>query len=134
MKNYYYQYGSYKCHAYYKEAGHGWEVGFYFGEKQIFVGNFIHKKEATKWWAYMNREVKYFAKNYVYSDQASYTWYAKFFSTHLYRTYYSFLDQEFKKYQKTYDYAWKQDTKKYSTLKRKMNHGDYADYKFRKYA
>lgn len=121
MKETYYKFGDYKCHAYCKQAGHGWEVGFWVGQNCVFVGNFIHQKEATKWWGTLNKEVKSFTKHYGFGEGASFAWYKKFFSTHLYKTYYTFLDSEFAKYHRTFDKAWKQDAKKYSTLKKKWH-------------
>lgn len=119
MKNCHYKFGTYKCHAYTKTAGHGYEVGFYFGSQCVFVGNFIHHKEATKWWGRMNKELKSFTKRYRVGGDASLTWYTKFFSHHLYKNYYSFLDQEFAKYHRDYDRACKQDAKKYGVYKKK---------------
>jgi hypothetical protein len=74
-------------------------------DTQIFVGNFIHQKEAKKWWSFMNREIKSFATEYPYSEEASFAWYSKFFSHHLYKAYYGWLEHEFKKYQKTFNTA-----------------------------
>ena len=119
MKHCNYKFGTFKCHAYTKTVGQGYEVGFYFGTECVFVGNFIHYKEAAKWWGTMNKELKTFTKRYGVGGDASLTWYTKFFSHHLYKTYYSFLDTEFAKYHKEFDKACKQDTKKYNTYKSK---------------
>ncbi len=118
MKKHDYYFGNTKCHTYFKEVGHGYEVGFYFGKTSIFVGNFIHAKEATKWWGVMNKEMKTFTKRYAVGGDASFTWYTKFFSHYLYNQYYAFLDQEFAKYQKTFAKACKTDAKKYATFKK----------------
>ncbi len=60
-----YKYGKHTCKAYKKPVGKGWEVGFTFGGTQIFVGNFIHAKEANAWWSKMNAEVRKFSKRYA---------------------------------------------------------------------
>ena len=125
MKNSYYKFGSYKCHAYTKTVGQGWEVGFYFGNHCVFVGNFIHYKEAAAWWTLMNKELRTFTKRYGVGGDASLTWYTKFFSHHLYKAYYAFLDHEFAKYHRDYDKACKQDVKKYSSYKKKGHQYEY---------
>jgi hypothetical protein len=115
----YYRYGKYTCHAYSKQVGHGYEVGFYFGKHQVFVGNFIHRQEATKWWSMLNKEVKTFTRRYKVGPEASFAWYSKFFSRHLYKCYYAWLDQQFGKYQRNFDKACRQDVRKYQTFKKR---------------
>jgi hypothetical protein len=130
MKNVTYWYGDYKCTAYSKTVGHGYEVGFYFGKTQVFVGNFIHKKEATKWWGIMTKELTKFTKRYSFAETASsVTWYTKFFSHHLYKAYYSFLDTEFAKYQRTFTKAVNADARKYKTVSKKWDGFDYYNFK-----
>jgi hypothetical protein len=107
-----------------KQVGAGFEVGFNFGKTSIFVGNFIHTKEATKWWGVMNKEMKSFTKRYRVGQEASVTWYTKFFANYLYNSYYTFLDQQFNKYQKTFAKAVKHDAKKYVHLKKNWNKHD----------
>lgn len=119
MKRHHYKLGSAKCYSYMKPVGHGWEVGFCFGKETVFVGNFIHPKEATKWWGVMNREMKTFTRRYSADVNASWGWYTKFFSHHLYKCYYSFLDQQFSKYQTEFARAVRQDEKKYKSFKGK---------------
>ena len=118
MKKHYYWFGNTKCHTYMKQVGQGYEVGFHFGKTSIFVGNFIHTREATKWWAVMNKEMKSFTKRYRVGQEASVVWYTKFFSHYLYNSYYGFLDQQFNKYQKTFAKAVKTDAKKYINFKK----------------
>lgn len=130
MKKTFYKFGDHKCEAYFKEVGHGFEVGFYFGKNTVFVGNFIHQREAAKWWAKMNREMKTFTTRYRFNEDASFTWYTKFFSHHLYKAYYSFLDDEFSKYRKTFSKAWEKDEKKYFAMKKKwQNDTQFFDFK-----
>ncbi len=132
MKTCYYKFGTHKCHAYWKTAGHGYEVAFYFGDKCVFMGNFVHRAEAAKWWTKMNKELKTFGKRYGVGPNASYTWYAKFCSNHLYKCYYGFLDTQFAKYQRTYTTAVKRDTRKHNTMKKRADH--WETYGFRKTA
>ena len=123
MKKTAYCFGDLKCNAYMKECGQGFEVGFYFGKNQIFMGNFIHKTEAVKWYSELTQEVKTFTSHYHVGEEVSYTWYAKFFSNHLYRAYYTFLDQEFAKYHKSFAKAFATEERKYKTFSKKWDDG-----------
>ncbi len=116
MKKKVYEYGPHKCKAYFKSAGKGWEVGFHFGNKPIFVGNFIHKAEANKWWTLMNKEVRTFSKRFGLHAKAPITFYRKFFSNHLYNNYYAWLDKEFNRYEKNYLRAVNSGKKEYSRI------------------
>lgn len=118
MKKTFFTFGDFRCFAYLKAAGQGFEVGFQFGRETIFVGNFIHKAEATKWWNLMNKEMKTFTTRFQATEDAPFAWYAKFFSHHLYNSYYNFLEQEFAKHQKTFAKAFAKDAKKYETFKK----------------
>ena len=122
MKNTTYTFGDWKCTAYMKQYGQGFEVGFTFGKQQIFVGNFIHKAEATKWWTVMTKEIKTFTTRYHVGETVSQTWFAKFFSTSLYRTYYTFLDTQFAKYNKTFAKTFATEERKYKHLKKNWTH------------
>jgi len=108
-----YRYGKWNFKAYQKTVGQGYEVGLYFNNKPIFVGNFIRANEAAKWWNQLNREVRGFTKRYWATRTTSAQWYGKFFSNHLYRTYYTFLDRLFTKYNTTYNRAFNTNVKKY---------------------
>lgn len=114
-----YSYGKYTCKAYKKPCGKGWEVGFYFGSKQIFVGNFIHAKEANAWWTKMNMEVRKFSKRYALPKNASPAFFIKFMTNHIYKNYYSFLDREFSKYNRNFAQAWKKSERKFTTMKKR---------------
>jgi hypothetical protein len=113
-----YKYGKHTCKAYKKPVGKGFEVGFTFGATQIFVGNFIHAKEATAWWGMMNNEVKRFSKRYGMTAKAPVGWYSKFLSHHIYKVYYNHLDKQFSKYQKGYTKAFRRDERQYTHMKR----------------
>lgn len=125
MKTKKYLYGKFYFTAYYKTAGNGFEVGMTYGKKTIFVGNFIHKEEATKWFAMMNSECKTFVKKYWINNNVSTAWYCNFFKNHLYTTYYSFLDKLFADYKYSYKKAFKKDATRYKTMKKSWDH-DYA--------
>lgn len=134
MKTKYYKHGTHKCRAYLKPVGHGYEVGFFFGKNSVFVGNFLHKTEANKWWTKMNQEILKFTKNYWVEKNAPTAWYRKFFSHHLYNTYYKFLDKEFSKYERTFNSAFNKDKKKYAQIKKQKNWKPSGKVPFRKAA
>jgi len=113
-----YKYGKHTCKAYKKTAGKGWEVGFTFAGHQIFVGNFIHAKEANAWWAMMNKEALKFSKKYGAVPTAPTTWTTKFMSNYMYKCYYSFLDRKFSQYQRGFTQAVKKDERRYSNFKK----------------
>lgn len=97
-----YKFGKMTFKSYFKTVGNGFEVGLTFHGKPFFVGNFIHQAEATKWWNMMGTYCKKFFASHTYMPTASETWYCKYFGHFMYKNYYSFLDKEFTKYQKTY--------------------------------
>jgi hypothetical protein len=113
-----YKYGKHNCKAYKKPVGNGYEVGFYFGPEQIFVGNFIHQKEANAWWTKMNMEVRKFSKRYALPKTASPAFFTKFMTNHLYKAYYTFLDREFTKYTRTYTQNCRQFERKFMRSKK----------------
>ena len=119
MKQKTYTHGKDKFKAYFKEAGYGWEVGLKHGRKQIFVGNFIYKKEATAWYSHMNKEIDLFSKRYWVGPKFSKDWYGKFFSNHLYKSYYSFINKMVSSHHKVKHQALAKDVKKYKQLKKK---------------
>ncbi len=119
-----YKFGRYSCYSYMKPAGNGYEVGFYFGKKPVFVGNFIHKAEAKDYYTHLNKEWKNFATRYWAGPDTSLTWYTKFFTNHIYNHYYKHLDKKFTSYERSY--ATKK--RKYETeYKRKAKSWDKAD-------
>jgi hypothetical protein len=131
MKTKKYLYGKFYFTAYYKPVGHGYEVGMTYGKKTIFVGNFIHKEEATTWFAKMNLECKHFVNKYWINDNVSTTWYCSFFKNHLYKTYYSFLDKLFTEYKHSYNKAFKKDFKNYKNLKKHWHLDDAPVFKIK---
>lgn len=119
-----YKFGHYNCYSYFKSVGHGYEVGFYFGNETAFVGNFIHMSEAKDYWTRLNTEFKSFAKKYWAGPETSFAWYSKFFTNHIYKHYYSYLDTKFSVYKKSYTTKFK----KYETdYKRKAKTWDKHD-------
>jgi hypothetical protein len=109
-----YKCGQFTCKTYKKTAGKGWEVGMTLKGHPVFVGNFIHAKEATAWWTKMNLEVKKFSKKFGVGHKAPFAWFCKFMSNHMYQTYYSHLDTQFAKYQRGYTQAVKQDVRRFA--------------------
>ncbi len=121
MKKKVYKYGPHTCKAYMKAAGKGWEVGFHFGKYPIFVGNFIHKTEANKWWSLMNKEIKSFTNRFGLTAKAPVTFYRKFLSGHLYKAYYGWLDKQFNKYERDYNKVVTTSKKRYAKLRKDKN-------------
>ncbi len=113
-----YKFGELNFKCYYKPAGNGYELGVTCYGKPIFVGNFIHAEEANTWWKKMNYEIKNFTKSYQYFYNATPTWYTKFFANKLYTTYYTWLDQCFNKYTKTYKKAFSKHQQAYKKFER----------------
>lgn len=113
-----YKYGKHTCKAYKKPAGKGYEVGFTMGSHQIFVGNFIHAKEANGWWTLMNQEIKKFSKKYGPSPKAPKAWYTKFLSNYVYKCYYNYLDREFAKYNRGFAQAVKKNERHFTSMKK----------------
>lgn len=118
MKTKNYRYGKLTCKGWLRPAGNGHEVCFKFGTKTIFVGNFIHSNEATRWWNLMNREIRLFGRRYRASKRFPQARYAHFLSAHLYNRYYMFLDKLFAKHTRTWNRAMVRDLR---TFKRMAN-------------
>ena len=110
--------GQYNCKAYKKTAGRGWEVGITMVGHPVFVGNFIHAKEANAWWTKMNLEAKKFSKKFGVGPKAPFAWYSKFLSNYMYNCYYSYLDAQFTKYTRGYAHAVKQDERRFGKFQR----------------
>jgi hypothetical protein len=118
MKSTTYRFGGASFKAQFRTVGQGWEVCVNYGKKNVFVGNFIHKAEATKWWNTMNREMRAFTNTYWIANKSATNWYATFVSNHLYKCYYRFLDKLFVKYNRTYTTHFNKNVKKYNSLRR----------------
>jgi hypothetical protein len=113
-----YKVGPYACKAYKKPVGKGWEVGFTMAGHPVFVGNFIHTKEANAWWTKMTLEVRKFGKKYNLGPKAPLNWYCKFMSNYMYKTYYTYLDTQFSKYHRGFSQAVRKDERKFSHYKK----------------
>lgn len=118
MKTKNYSNGKYHFRSYYKTAGEGYEAGFYYGTTPVFVGNFIHSKEATQWYRIMNREISNFSKKYTVGATFPINWYLHFAKNHLYKCYYGYLDRIFARYNRDFATAFKRDEKKYYKMKK----------------
>ena len=105
-----------RCWSYFTSAGEGWEVGFVLQGKSVFVGNFVHQPDATRWFTMMNREVAVFAKRNPVGPKFPVTFWRSFLGNHLYTTYYSFLDRLFAKHTTDYRKATLRDRKKFSKI------------------
>ncbi|MEZ4872721.1 MAG: hypothetical protein R2827_10900 [Bdellovibrionales bacterium] len=118
MKTKTYKHGKLTYKSYIKTAGKGYEVGFYEGTKCLFFGNFLHKKEATTWYSMMNREVTKFSKRYWVTPKTPKTFFNKFITNHLHKTYYAWLDKQFAQYNRSYASKWNQDERRYKQMRK----------------
>src|SRR5580658_5350385 len=116
MKTKTYRNGTTTCRTYLKNAGSGWEVGFTFGGRTLFVSNFTRSNEANTWYSTMNREIRNFAKRFKVGPGCSKTWYAKFMTNWLYSTYYHFCDRNFTKHTRTYRKVVSSEMRRYRRL------------------
>lgn len=106
------------CKSTWKKAGLGYEVAFTFKGKPLFLGNFVHKKEATEWYRLMNTEITEFSKKYTFGPDFPVSFFKKFIGNHLYVTYYSFLDKKISTYKAEYKKTLSEHKKDYTHIKR----------------
>lgn len=118
MKTKTYQYGPYTFKSYFKAVGNGWEVGFKQGNRTYWVGNFVHKAEATKWWGMFNKEIMNFSKKFNFSANMPFAWYCNFLSNHMYTCYYTWLDKMFNKHETNFKKAYNKDFNRYMKMKK----------------
>ena len=104
--------------GYLKPVGSGWEVGFVYGTKPLFVGNFVHSKEANTWFGLMNREIRTFTRKYTVTNRVSTTWYTHFLSSQLYKKYYLYLDRLLARHNRNWNKAVNRDLRTYRRLSR----------------
>lgn len=116
-----YRNGNNSGKTYLKQVGEGFEVGFILSGKTVFVGNFLHSWEARKWFSVLNKEIKSFSNKYQVGPGCSKSWFTHFLSSHLYNTYYSFLDKCFAEHSKKYQTQLNRDTKSYKRMSRDWN-------------
>jgi len=118
MKTKTYKNGTITGKSYMKTVGHGFEVGFKFGGKTVFVGNFIHSAEANKWWARMNQDIKTFSTRHPVGNTYPKAWFTTFIKNHLYKDYYQFLDTLFTKYKRDFTREVTRNERKYKQMKK----------------
>jgi len=121
MKSKLYKRGTAKYKAYMKPAGKGYEVGFLWGTKPLFVGNFINQQEATTWYTLMNREYERFSRKYTQAPPkkgTGFAFYNKFIANSLYKHYYDYLDKCFGKHTRTYHREHTKDVREYNRMKK----------------
>jgi len=114
---------SLRCSSYFTTAGEGWEVGFLLQGKTVFIGNFVHQKEATRWFAMLNREVTSFAKKYPVGPKFPVTFWRSFLGNHLYTSYYTFLDRLMAKHTAEYRRATLRDRKRFNKISKTFHSG-----------
>lgn len=120
MKNKTYRYGTTTGKTYFKPVGQGYETGFIWGGKKVFVGNFIHHTEATRWFALMNQEIQRFGRRFTLGRRFPTSWTSRFLGNHLYRTYYGYLDRLFTRYNRTFGKAVVRDLNQFRRKKNSM--------------
>ncbi|MCB0350616.1 MAG: hypothetical protein KDD38_05495 [Bdellovibrionales bacterium] len=120
MKTKMYKAGPNKYKAYLKAAGNGYEVGFMWGKKSLFMGNFVHKAEAQEWYSKMNQEYAHLSKKLWHDPKANVAtaFYNKFISNSFYKHYYDYLDKCFGKYTKSYHREYTKDLRAYNKIKK----------------
>lgn len=124
MKTKTYRSGTTTFRAYHKTVGNGFEVGFVTGTKTIFVGNFIHSAEATRWYTTMNAEIRTFCNRYTVGPTCPKSWFTNFMSDNLYSKYYTFINRALTVHNRKYTTAVNRDIKKYNQLKRNWYPGE----------
>jgi hypothetical protein len=126
MKKEFFQNGKLKGLSYFKAVGRGWETGVVLNSTLIFSGNFVHMKDAVKWYERLNREIRSFHRKYRFSEQISLTWYRHFLGRHLHREYFEFMDRVSRKYNRDFERALNRDRKRFEKLKRGTGRGSNA--------
>jgi hypothetical protein len=124
MKTKTYRSGKLICRSYIKAVGNGWETGFIFNNKPIFVGNFIHSKEDNQWFVLMNKEILSFVRKYTVGSTFPETWFSHFIRNNLYKSYYLYLDRLFAKYTKNFNKLVLKDVRRYQQLKKHWYTGE----------
>lgn len=118
MKSRQFRQGKHTYRAYCKPVGKGYEVGLTFGGNPLFLGNFIHSKEANSWYTQMNKEITKFSTKFWITSKAPKSFYKKFLANHLYKTYYAWLGRQMPKYANQFTRAYNKDVRKYKQLKK----------------
>lgn len=121
MKTKNYRNGTFTARSYMKAVGNGWEVGFVYGGKPLFVGNFIHTTEANQWWGLMNREIRGFATRNKVTKNFPKNQYGKFLCAYLYNRYYQFCDRAFTKYTRVYGRQVTRNARTFKTISRRTS-------------
>ncbi len=119
MKTKNYKNGSSWARAYWKPAGSGWEVGFVYGGKTLFCGNFVHSSEANKFYGMMKREITRFAKKYKVGKTYSQSWYKTFLTAQIQTCYYNFVNAQVRKHATAAARNWTKSVRTYNRMNRK---------------
>lgn len=116
-----FKHGKYNCKAYKKAVGKGFEVGLTLGGHEIFVGNFIHGKEAGEWWKIMTAEMHKFSKRYGPSPNAPMALYTKFLSNSMYKAYYGYVDRAIGKHSRGLNQLVRMDERRFANFRKNAN-------------
>jgi len=110
---------SLRCRSYIKNVGKGYEVGFIFGGKPIFLGNFIKSNEANTFYGQLNKDIRTFSKKFRVGKNCPKTWYGKFLGNHLHRRYYSFINRVVPTNNRTAQRGFNKSLREYKRLNRR---------------
>lgn len=113
-----YKFGKNTFKTYSRPTGKGWEIGLVSGTKHFFVGNFVHEKDAKKWWSLFNKHIATFAKDYEFFASAPKDFYGEFVAAFLYKEYYNFLSNLFENYNSHYAKDYQKFNEKYEKISR----------------
>jgi hypothetical protein len=106
------------CRTYLKPVGNGWEAGFVVGGTPIFLGNFIHKPEAIRWYAVMNREIRLISRKFALGREVPITWFRHLVKNHLYKTYYAFVDRLLVRHRGEFNRGLVRDLRQFKKIRR----------------
>ncbi|MCB0417611.1 MAG: hypothetical protein H6617_12005 [Bdellovibrionaceae bacterium] len=124
MKTKNYRNGKTTCRSYLKPAGNGYEVGFFYGNTQVFCGNFVHGTEANQFFTQMKREVSRFGKRFKVGKNYPTGWFKKFLGAHLHRSYYNFVNKQIRKHATSANRNYGQTLRTYKRLNRRWATGE----------
>jgi hypothetical protein len=116
MKTKVYRSNKLVCRAYLKPVGQGYETGFVFNGVPIFLGNFIHRAEATRWWSLMNRELRILSRKFALG-QIPVAWCKHLIRDHLNKCYYGFIDRVVVRHQRQASRALLQDIRAFKRIR-----------------
>ena len=111
--------GNTSARSYCKGTGSGAEVGFVFGGKPVFTGNFHNKGDANRFYGQLNREIRSFNKRFKVAKNCPKNWYGSFIGAYLNRLYFKHLSAISNKGNRQFNTAVNKNVRKYKKLSRR---------------